>query len=129
MGSESQHLVMCVDDDSATLDLLARFLRTQNIRAITTTSGVEALKELDTLGTQVEIIFVDLAMPDMSGYELADAIRRNPAIASIPIVAVTARTDAASDELAINSGIVQVLSKPFRFSQLLEILATNGVLS
>lgn len=128
MDEQNSTLVICIDDDEVTLDLMASYLRLQGITAIKVQRGSEALTSLETFGESVRLIFLDLAMPEMNGYQVAEAVRSNPAFADIPIVAVTARHSEEARALAAEAGIDELIAKPFAPQQLVDVLVTRGIL-
>jgi len=78
-----------------------------------------------------DLIFLDLGLPGESGIDLVKEIRRTPGLDSVPVVVVTAHPDGAKQIHEAHLRCVELVSKPFRFDQLGEILdrhlgATNN---
>lgn len=65
-----------------------------------------------------DVVFSDVAMPDMTGFELATAMRARPALVAIPIVFVTASVQRSQQEEAFREGAFAVIAKPFGAAEL-----------
>ena len=74
------------------------------------------------------LLITDVAMPGMTGFELADAVRGRPHLAHIPIVFMTASVQRSERDEAYRHGGVRVLAKPFGRADLLK-LVEEGLLS
>jgi CheY-like chemotaxis protein len=120
--------VLCVDDDEAMLGLMQRFLRSHNVEAITAHCGKEALQLLSTMGTAVKLVFLDLAMPNVSGYQLAATMRTDPVLWQVPIIALTARSGPEVAEAMASAGIREMIQKPFAPRVILDALVYHGVI-
>lgn len=120
-------LVIVVDDDRVVIHLIEKILERANVRVATTPSGSGALNLLHENPGDVALVFVDLAMPGITGVELARQMKAVPGLSGIPVVAVTANFGPElHDELA-EVGIKEVIEKPFRNDQLIEVLRRHGV--
>jgi two-component system, sensor histidine kinase and response regulator len=73
----------------------------------------------------LDLIICDIRMPDLDGYQVLEAIRRNPATASLPFIFLTAKTDPAEVRQGMNYGADDYLTKPFRRVELLETVAAR----
>jgi PAS domain S-box-containing protein len=83
-----QSSVMVVDDVDTNVEMAERLLRKTNIQFFSARDGNMALEILKH--RQPDILLLDIRMPGLSGYEVAEKIKRNPATSSIPIIAFTA---------------------------------------
>ena len=68
--------------------------------------------------TRPDVVFTDVAMPEMDGFEMADAIRAHPELAHIPIVFMTASAQRDQIEECFRHGAAGHLAKPFTMSEL-----------
>jgi CheY-like chemotaxis protein len=84
--------VVVVEDDAMVSDLLAEVFTEEGFRVATARNGREALDLLKNAGASV--VVSDLMMPVMSGWELVKAMRATPALASLPVLFVTAVVNA-----------------------------------
>ena len=109
--------ILVVDDTPRNVKLLADLLTAKGYGVATATTGREAL---DKLGLEVlDLVLLDVVMPEMSGYEVCLAIRANPATAVLPVVMVTALDPAVERVKGIEAGADDFLSKPINQAELL----------
>lgn len=109
--SDSKHIVLVVDDTPENIDLLSGMLRPDyKVKAATT--GKTALKIANST-PQPDIILLDVMMPEMSGYEVCEMLKKDPKTSLIPIIFVTAKTAAEDEEQGLNLGAVDYITKPF----------------
>ncbi|HQV69683.1 MAG TPA: response regulator [Thermoflexales bacterium] len=121
---------LVVDDSKANRDVLYYYMRSWGLhisQSDCAASGAEALETLQRAhqdGRPYDVAILDLAMPEMDGLELARAIRKNPAIARISLVLLTAFDQEVHREEAESIGFSAFLTKPVRQSQLLDAIAS-----
>ncbi|MGB5520484.1 MAG: response regulator, partial [Gammaproteobacteria bacterium] len=99
MPDESESIqakLLIVDDKAANLDLLREMLTPLGHQIFFATSGAKAL-EISTSALP-DLVLLDVMMPEMDGFEACRRFKQDPALAKIPIIFVTARTDV--DDLA-----------------------------
>ena len=101
---------MVVDDDPDTVSILARHLQREGFAAIEAISGAECLRL--ALEHQVDVILLDLMMPDMDGFAVCRALKDNPKTAEIPVIMITARDDLDARAEGIRLGVSDFLAKP-----------------
>ena len=109
--------IMVVDDDPDTVSILARYLRREGFAAIEASSGAECLK-LIAQGEIVEVILLDLMMPDMDGFAVVRALKNNPATVEVPVIMITARDDIDARAEGMRLGVSDFLPKPVLRKQL-----------
>jgi diguanylate cyclase (GGDEF)-like protein/PAS domain S-box-containing protein len=103
--------VLGVDDELTMRRLLSRFLLLNGQQTLTAAGGAEAL---DLLGReQVDMVLLDLMMPEMTGIEVLRRIKGDPALAHIPVVMISAEMDMDSVAECIKLGADDYLPKPF----------------
>ena len=96
--SPSVHPVLLVDDDSGVRRTLAKFLGRDGIAVVEADNGQQALRYLKD-GGQAGVIVLDLRMPVMDGFAFRAEQRREPALASIPVVVLSGADTDRFDEL------------------------------
>src|SRR5579859_2934681 len=106
---DQRPLVLVVDDESANLQLMRKLLD-QDYRLLFAKDGPRAL-EL-ARAERPDLILLDVMMPEMSGHEACKQLKANPATASIPIIFVTALTDAIDEVTGFEAGAVDYINKP-----------------
>lgn len=105
--------VLIVEDSAEMAELLAISLQDDDIETAHAASGVEALKMMRAGG--VDLMLLDLGLPDMDGLEVLAEVRKDRAIASIPIIVVTGRDKMADKLRAFDLGAVDYINKPINF--------------
>ena len=113
--------VLAVDDQPANLRLLDAVLTPRGHRVITAASGQEALALLES--EDVDIVLLDIVMPEMDGHEVCRRIRSTPATEFLPVVMITA-SGTEQRLAALESGADDFVTKPFDKSELLARVAS-----
>ncbi len=105
------HTFLVVDDDSNTLDLHARIIRSQAQanRVLTARNGLEALEVLQQ--TKVDLVLLDLMMPELDGFGVLEAMRSDESTRNIPVIVVTGQMLTEAEMARLNHGVATVLSK------------------
>lgn len=113
--------VLFVDDDKNTTDLFELFGKYENVEIQTFTSGLDALKYLET--NDADVIILDLILPVLDGLTIAEEIRRNEEIHHKPSVRMAFFTgmdiNSAIEKVGERVGIKKIFSKPYDIQQLL----------
>jgi len=113
--------VLIVEDNADAADVLSALLQSWGHTVHTVDNGPEALERVDEL--RPDLILLDVGLPDMSGYEVAAKLRRQPALAGTPIVAVTGYGQERDRELSREAGFDEHLVKPVSPDELQGLLA------
>jgi two-component system response regulator CpxR len=109
--------VLLVEDDLAIRDALQDQLERDGYDVVPATNGKQAIDYLDA-DTAPDLIILDLMTPIVTGWQVLERLRANPALARIPVIVVTA---IGSDK---PSGAAAVLRKPFRLDTLRDAVRT-----
>ena len=102
--------VLVVEDESDSMEVVQEALAHHGIKAVGASSAEEALKLLDAITPT--LIIIDLALPGMDGWALLKQLRKHTALASLPLVAITAYHTAEVATRAIDAGFDAYFSKP-----------------
>ncbi len=106
--------VLVVDDDTASLTLMQFFFKTFfSVPVLIVQSGPEAIATLQQDAQRIGLVLLDLAMPDMDGYDVTRAIRQTLQLHDLPIIILTARNETDMRDQAFALGANEVLTKPF----------------
>lgn len=109
--------VLVVDDEIHIVHVVAIKLRNNNYDVISAENGAQALKLAQE--EKPDIVVTDLQMPVMNGVELIEKLRQDKATESMPVILLTARGFAVTDEQKQQLQVSAVLSKPFSPKELL----------
>ena len=113
--------VLVVDDDVRNLFALTAAFERSNLNVITAESGREALEILND-DKEIDIVLMDIMMPEMDGYETIKLIRKEPSNKNLPIIAVTAKAMIGDRQKCIASGASDYITKPVKTDQLLSLM-------
>ncbi len=111
-GAEApMRTILVVDDDPETLDMHARIVQAQspNNRVLKARNGREALATLER--TAVDLVLLDLMMPEMDGFAVLETMRQREALRNIPVIVVTGQVLTEAEMARLNQGVATVLSK------------------
>jgi signal transduction histidine kinase/DNA-binding response OmpR family regulator/CHASE3 domain sensor protein/putative methionine-R-sulfoxide reductase with GAF domain len=117
----SDKTVLVVDDDVRNIYSLTKALEVLKMNVITAIDGKEALKALEE-HPEIDVVLLDMMMPNMDGYETATRIRENSKYQTLPVIAVTAKAMTGDREKCINAGASDYITKPVDVDQLLSLL-------
>jgi CheY-like chemotaxis protein len=104
-------MVLVVDDETDTLDFLRDTLRSEGFRVVAAHDGRQALEALAK--TRPDLVLLDIMMPELSGFEVLEALAQHPETANIPVVVLTARADDLDAQRGLALGARKYMSKPF----------------
>ncbi len=113
--------VLVVDDDVRNLFALTTAFEKYNIHTITAESGKEAMNILEE-NHDIDMVLMDIMMPEMDGYETTQKIRREHQNTGLPIIAVTAKAMKGDREKCIEAGASDYITKPVKIDQLLSLM-------
>jgi HAMP domain-containing protein/signal transduction histidine kinase/CheY-like chemotaxis protein len=113
--------VLVVDDDVRNLFALTTAFERYNINTITAESGMEAMDILSA-NSEIDMVLMDIMMPEMDGYETTQKIRREHQNSSLPIIAVTAKAMKGDREKCIEAGASDYITKPLKIDQLMSLM-------
>jgi CheY-like chemotaxis protein len=113
--------VLVVDDDVRNLFALTTAFERYNINAVTAESGQEAINILGENGN-IDMVLMDIMMPEMDGYETTQKIRREHKNTKLPIIAVTAKAMKGDREKCLEAGASDYITKPVKIDQLLSLM-------
>ncbi len=113
--------VLVVDDDARNIFALTSVLEEHNMVIFSADSGREAINILKA-NPKIDIVLMDIMMPEMDGMETIREIRKISALKNLPIVAVTAKAMKGDREKCIEAGAWDYLSKPVDIEQMIGVL-------
>ncbi len=117
----SNKTVLVVDDDVRNLFALTTAFERFHINTVTAESGKEAMSILGE-NNHIDIVLMDIMMPEMDGYETMQKIRREHKNNALPIIAVTAKAMKGDREKCLEAGASDYITKPLKIDQLLSLM-------
>jgi CheY-like chemotaxis protein len=117
------------DDDQDDTDLFGEALRNidRHIEFYNATNGKELLKQLVTAQVDPEIIFLDINMPELDGWESLRSIKQDDRLKAIPVIMYSTSAAKIDGHKAIKAGAVCYLEKPHSFNKLQDFLQQISV--
>lgn len=113
--------ILVTDDDVRNIFALTKALEKYKVEIVVAMDGVEALEKI-TEHPDVDVILMDMMMPNMDGYETIQEIRKIQKFRRLPIIAVTAKSMIGDREKCINAGASDYITKPVDMDQLTSLL-------
>jgi HAMP domain-containing protein/signal transduction histidine kinase/DNA-binding response OmpR family regulator len=113
--------VLVVDDDIRNIFAMTTILEPFQMNVLSAETGREAIDALQNT-PDVDVVLMDIMMPDMDGYDTMRAIRRSAKFRALPIIALTAKAMKGDREKCIEAGASDYISKPVDSQQLLGLL-------
>jgi signal transduction histidine kinase/CheY-like chemotaxis protein/CHASE3 domain sensor protein len=113
--------VLIADDDVRNIFSLSKSLENYKMNVLTALDGKEALQKLEE-NPSVDVVLLDMMMPQMDGYETARRIRDQYKWRNLPVIAVTAKAMTGDREKCINAGASDYITKPVDIDQLMSLL-------
>ena len=113
--------ILIIDDNPSNIDFLLGLLTEYDISA-----AVDGERALDQIAQEIpDLILLDVSMPGMDGYEVCSIIKSNPKTKDIPILFLSANTDAESVVKGFDVGGVDYITKPYRPREVLARVETH----
>ncbi|MFL5361250.1 MAG: response regulator, partial [Myxococcales bacterium] len=113
--------VLVVDDDVRNIFALASVLESQGLEVVYAENGKDGIATLER-NPDVDVVLMDVMMPEMDGYETMRAIRKDANFKSLPIIAITAKALKEDREKCITAGASDYLPKPVDPEKLIELI-------
>jgi two-component system sensor histidine kinase/response regulator len=111
--------IMLVDDDPDIVEMLGGLLKGEKYKVLYAYSGEECLEKLFSEEEDVDLLVLDLMLPDIDGYEVCRRLRQDTRFTSLGIIMLTARRDTVEKIAGLKVGADDYLTKPFDAHELL----------
>ncbi len=122
-----QSNVLIIDDIAENIQVLGNILDENDIEFSYATSGKEALEAITF--NKPDLLLLDINMPEMSGFEVCEKLKKDPETKGIPIIFLTARTEQEDIVKGLTIGAVDYVTKPFNSKELISRVNTHLELS
>jgi CheY-like chemotaxis protein/HAMP domain-containing protein len=113
--------VLVVDDDARNIFALTSVLENHEVEVLSATNGRQAIDIIKNTA-DLSMVLMDIMMPEMDGYETMREIRKDPALRTLPILALTAKAMKGDREKCLDAGASDYISKPVNTNQLLSLM-------
>ncbi|HEU5078781.1 MAG TPA: HAMP domain-containing protein [Opitutaceae bacterium] len=113
--------VLIVDDDMRNIFAMTSFLERYNMDILSTESGAEAIEMIKS-DPSIDVVLMDIMMPDLDGYETMRRIRAMDEFSDLPMIALTAKAMKGDREKCIEAGASDYIAKPVDTEHLLSLL-------
>jgi signal transduction histidine kinase/CheY-like chemotaxis protein len=111
--------ILVVDDDARNLFAMTAVLEKEGVKVNGALNGKKALEFLQKQA--VDMVFMDIMMPEMDGYQTIAALRSHPALAKIPVIVLTAKALSSDRQKALDAGADDYLAKPTDYEELINM--------
>lgn len=109
---QNKPTILIVDDTSTNLMLLSDLLKNDYIVKVAK-SAKKGFEILESLEYKIDLILLDVVMPEMDGYTMCKELKNNPRSSNIPVIFVTAKDNEQDEEYGLNLGAIDYITKPF----------------
>ncbi|HTY56972.1 MAG TPA: response regulator, partial [Candidatus Binataceae bacterium] len=113
--------VLIVDDDLRNLFAVTSLLEAQGMKVLCAENGRAGIEMIER-HPDIDIVLMDIMMPEMDGYETMKLIRKDPTKDRLPVIAVTAKALKEDRERCMNAGASDYLAKPINEAQLIDLI-------
>lgn len=118
--------ILVVDDSPTIRTVVARILERSGYEPKLAVDGQDAYESLARGEVKADLVLVDFVMPRMNGYQFCRALRENPALATTPVVLMSAKADRIRDQFVQQTGALDAITKPFD-AQALSVVVENAL--
>jgi len=116
METKHEGNVLVVDDDRNAVDILNRLLTKEGFNVHCAHGGREALAVV--AAQPIDVILLDVMMPDMDGFQVCEALRQDERTREIPVILLTAKDDMETRVVGMRLGVSEFLTKPINKTEL-----------
>jgi two-component system, sensor histidine kinase and response regulator len=105
--------ILVVDDTPENISIIGQYLSSYQVKVAT--NGQKALQIAE--GTELDLILLDIKMPDMDGYEVCHKLKENPKTKDVPVIFLTVMSDTTDKVHGFELGAVDYITKPFQIDE------------
>lgn len=121
----SDYIVLAVDDSQVDRAIMKKYLSPLGVTIIEAQDGIEALDIIKNGEQVIDAVLVDIEMPRMDGYTLANEIRKYNKFKNLPLIAVTSRSSKTDRMRGVESGMTEYITKPYSADYLVNVVKRN----
>lgn len=124
-SSPSDYYVLVVDDSSMDRNIMIKSMKPIGVSVVEASNGQEALSLVKSGEYDFDAVLIDIEMPRMDGYTLANEIRKYSKYKNLPLIAVTSRTSKSDRLRGVESGMSEYITKPYSQEYLESVVRKN----
>ena len=121
----SDYTIMIVDDSKTDRTIMRKALEPIGVSLVEASDGLEALNILKQGDHSFDAMLIDIEMPRMDGYTLANEIKKYNRYKNLPLIAVTSRTGKSDRMRGVESGMIEYITKPYSADYLSSVVQRN----
>lgn len=110
--------VLIIEDEEDAAELFAEMMRVSGFRVLKTSKSAPAISMMSA--DKPDVVLLDIMMPEISGVDILRQMRRDPNLADIPVIVVTAKSMPADIKIGMEAGASTYITKPVGFQELKE---------
>ena len=114
----TEKTVLIIEDEEDAAELFAEMMRVSGFRVLKTSKSTPALAMM--AAEKPDVVLLDIMMPEISGLDILRQMRRDPALANIPVIVVTAKSMPSDIKNGMEAGASTYLTKPVGYLELKE---------
>jgi two-component system sensor histidine kinase ChiS len=114
--SPSQKCILVVDDEPDTAEMFAEMMHLNGYKVLKSYGGTQALRLIAK--ERPDLVMLDIMMPDLSGIDVLNFMRRDPRLEQIPVLVVSAKSMPNDIQAGLDAGANLYLTKPVSYSDL-----------
>ena len=114
----TEKTVLIIEDEEDAAELFAEMMRVSGFRVLKTSKSTPALSMM--AAEKPDVVLLDIMMPEISGLDILRQMRRDPALANIPVIVVTAKSMPSDIKNGMEAGASTYLTKPVGYLELKE---------
>jgi DNA-binding response OmpR family regulator len=114
--SLSRKCILVIDDEPDTADMFAEMMQLSGYRVLVSYGGVQALRLVAR--EKPDLVMLDMMMPDISGMDVLQFMRRDPRLEQIPVLVISARSSPDDVQASLEAGANQYMTKPVSYREL-----------
>jgi CheY-like chemotaxis protein len=122
--------ILVIEDNESNRDLISRYLELFDYEVSTAMDGREGLEKVRAERTDIDVILMDMNLPELDGWEVTRRLKADAATRSVPVIALTAHAMVGDREKALRAGCDDYATKPIDFNSLfskIESLCQKGL--
>ncbi|OHD57033.1 MAG: hypothetical protein A2Y33_08890 [Spirochaetes bacterium GWF1_51_8] len=114
--------ILCIDDEPMNLELLKAILEPQGYEVYRALNGKDGIVKLS--GGGIDLVILDVSMPELNGYEVCRMIKNNPGTSNTPVVLLSGLSGTEETKRGMDAGCDDFISKPFSRTEFIERINT-----